>query len=74
MKKNLQILTNKGLQAQFFVVSLHRLIRKGKSMAEFILGVVIIFILSLLVSFGLVILAGAMIDYVTNDNTDDDCF
>lgn len=29
-------------------------------MAEFILGVVI--------------LAGAMIDYVTNDNTDDDCF
>lgn len=43
-------------------------------MAEFILGVVIIFILSLLVSFGLVILAGAMIDCVTNDNTDDDCF
>lgn len=43
-------------------------------MAEFILGVVIIFILSLLVSFGLVILAGTMIDYVTNDNTDDDCF
>lgn len=43
-------------------------------MAEFILGVVIIFILSLLVSFGLVILAGAMIDYVTSDNTDDDCF
>lgn len=43
-------------------------------MAEFILGVVIILILSLFVSFGLVILAGAMIDYVTNDNTDDDCF
>lgn len=43
-------------------------------MAEFILGVVIILILSLFVSFGLVILAGVMIDYVTNDNTDDDCF
>lgn len=43
-------------------------------MAEFILGVVIIFILSLFVSFGLVILAGAMIDYITNDNTDDDYF
>lgn len=30
MKKNLQILTNKGLWAQFFVVSLHHLIRKEK--------------------------------------------
>lgn len=43
-------------------------------MAEFILGVVTIFILSLFVSFGLVILAGAMIDYVTNDDIDEDCF
>ncbi len=43
-------------------------------MAEFILGVVIIFILSLFVSFGLVILAGAMIDYVTNDDIDEDGF
>lgn len=43
-------------------------------MAEFAIGVIIIFILSLLISFGMVILAGAMIDYITNDNIDDDCF
>lgn len=43
-------------------------------MIEFILGVIIIFILFLFVLFGMFILAGAMIDYVTNDNTDDDCF
>lgn len=43
-------------------------------MAEFILGVVIIFILSPFVSFGLVILAGAMIDYVYNDGIDEDGF
>lgn len=43
-------------------------------MIEFILGVIIIFILSLLVSFGIVILAGAMIDYVHNDNIDEDGF
>lgn len=43
-------------------------------MAEFILGVVIIFILSLFVSFGLVILAGAMIDYVYNNDIDEDGF
>lgn len=43
-------------------------------MAEFILGVVIIFILSLFVSFGLVILAGAMIDYVYNDDIDEGGF
>lgn len=43
-------------------------------MIEFILGVITIFILFLLILFGIVILAGAMIDYVTNDNTDDDCF
>lgn len=43
-------------------------------MAEFILGVVIIFILSLFVSFGLVILAGAMIDHVYNNDIDEDGF
>lgn len=43
-------------------------------MAEFILGVVIIFILSLFVSFGLVILTGAMIDYIYNDDIDEDGF
>ena len=43
-------------------------------MAEFILGVVIIFILFLLVLFGIVILVGAMIDYVHNDNIDEDGF
>lgn len=43
-------------------------------MIEFVLGVIIIFFLSLLVSFGLVILAGAMIDYVSDDNIDEDGF
>lgn len=43
-------------------------------MIEFILGVIIIFILFLLVLFGMVILAGAMIDYVYNDNIDEDGF
>lgn len=43
-------------------------------MIEFTLGVIIIFILSLLVSFGIVILAGAMIDYVYNDDIYEDGF
>ena len=43
-------------------------------MIAFILGVIIIFILSVFVSFGLVILESARIDYVTNDDTDDDYF
>lgn len=36
-------------------------------MIEFILGVIIIFIL-----FGMFILAGAMIDYIYNDDIDED--
>lgn len=41
-------------------------------MIEFILGVIIIFILFLFVLFGMFILAGAMIDYIYNDDIDED--
>ena len=41
-------------------------------MIEFILGVITIFILFLLILFGIVILAGAMIDYIYNDDIDED--
>lgn len=43
-------------------------------MIEFILGVITIFILFLLILFGIVILAGAMIDYIYNDDIDEDGF
>ena len=43
-------------------------------MIEFVLGVIIIFILFLFVLFGMFILAGAMIDYIYNDDIDEDGF
>lgn len=43
-------------------------------MIEFILGVITFFILFLLILFGIVILAGAMIDYIYNDDIDEDGF
>lgn len=43
-------------------------------MAEVVLGVFIIFIFVLLIMFGIIILGGAMIDYIMNDNTDEEGF